>query len=119
MDELEFPILKKMYGLYKDLHGLRDFIAKKDRHTVWERCEKVTLDVLELLMLAAQRQKRDKYSALELASAKLNVLRVLVRLSKDVKTIDQKKYIMLESQIDEIGRMLGGWMKSLVVTPAG
>ncbi len=113
MDELEFPILKKIYDLYKNLHCLRDCVARKDRHTVWERSENTTLDVLELTMLAAQRQKRDKYTALEIASAKLNVLRVLVRLAKDVKTIDQKKYIMLESQIDEIGRMLGGWMKSV------
>lgn len=43
---------------------------------------------------------------------KLNVLRVLIRLTKDVKAIDNKKYIALETNIDEIGRMLGGWIRS-------
>ncbi len=117
MDDLDFPILKKMYALYKELNEFRLLVAKRDRHTIWERCEKNTLDVLELLMLATQRHKRDKYMALELASAKLNVLRVLVRLAKDVKTIDTKRYIVLESHIDEIGRMLGGWMRSIIAPP--
>lgn len=117
MDELDFPILKKLYTLYKELHDLRAHVAKLDRYTLWERCENMTLDVLELLMIAVQRQKPDKYKALELASAKLNVLRVLIRLAKDTKTIDAKKYISLETLIDEVGRMLGGWIKSLVVRP--
>ncbi len=40
-------------------------------------------------------------------SAKLNLLRVFIRLSKDVKAIDMKRYVALEEAVDEIGRMLG------------
>ena len=117
MDGLDVPILKKTYNLYKELNALRIRVPKQDRHTLWERCEKTNLEALELMMLAAQRQKPDKYSALEMASAKLNVLRVLVRLAKDVKAIDTKRYLALELQIDEIGRMLGGWMKAIIPPP--
>jgi len=49
---------------------------------------------------------------LEKASIKLNFLRVFLRLCRDVKAIDTKKYIEWEEAIDEIGRMLGGWIKS-------
>ena len=45
-------------------------------------------------------------------SSKLNFLRVFIRLMSDVKAIDNKKYLSLESNVDEIGRMLGGWIKS-------
>jgi putative aminopeptidase FrvX len=31
---------------------------------------------------------------------------------KDVKAIDSKKYVLIEAHLDEIGRMLGGWIKS-------
>jgi len=41
------------------------------------------------------------------------MLRVFLRLTLDVKAINQKKYITLQQALDEIGRMLGGWMKSL------
>jgi len=49
---------------------------------------------------------------LEQTSLKLNLLRVFLRLCKEVKAIDNKKYVLLQEKIDEIGRMLGGWIKS-------
>jgi len=49
---------------------------------------------------------------LEQTSVRLNVLRVLVRLMKDVKAIDNAKYLTIEQGLDEIGRMLGGWIRS-------
>lgn len=36
----------------------------------------------------------------------------LIRLTKEVRTIDNQKYTQLEKIINEIGRMLGGWIKS-------
>ena len=41
-----------------------------------------------------------------------NLRQVFLRLMKEIKTIDSKKYISLEEIVDEIGRMLGGWIKS-------
>ena len=49
---------------------------------------------------------------LERTSVKLNFLKVCVRLLKDIKAINSKTYIVLEAELDEIGKMLGGWIKS-------
>jgi hypothetical protein len=49
---------------------------------------------------------------LESASLKLNFLRVFARLMKGVKAIDNKRYVAIEASLDEIGRMLGGWLRS-------
>ena len=56
--------------------------------------------------------KAEKLPILEKASVKLNFLRVFFRLMKEIKTIDNKKYAILQELADEIGRMLGGWIKS-------
>ena len=56
--------------------------------------------------------KGEKVPTLEKASVKLNFLRIFVRLMKDTKAIDNNKYVALEVEVDEIGRMLGGWIKS-------
>ena len=32
---------------------------------------------------------------------------------KDIKAITPKTYTILEAKLDEIGRMLGGWIKSI------
>ena len=69
--------------------------------------------MLEGIMLASQLSKAEKLPILQRASAKLNLLRVYVRLAKEVRALDNKKYLILQEDIDEIGRMLGGWLRSL------
>jgi len=110
--ELDIPIFKKSYELYKIFYGFRGSVPKQDRYTVWQRCENLILEVLEGILYASQVSKADKLPFLEKTSMKLNFLRVFVRLMKDTKVVDTKKYLMLEALIDEIGRMLGGWIKS-------
>lgn len=111
-NELDIPIFKKCYDLYKAFYGYRADVSKQDRYTIWQRSENTILNVLESILLASQSNKTEKLPVLEAASMKLNLLRVLIRLTKDVKAIDNKKYIALEANLDEIGRMLGGWIRS-------
>ena len=33
--------------------------------------------------------------------------------SRELKLLDSKKYLTLQTNIQEIGRMLGGWQRSL------
>lgn len=39
---------------------------------------------------------------------------IFIRLLQELKIIDQKKYVVLQSAIQEIGRMFGGWLKTLM-----
>ena len=92
-------------------------IEKYFRKNTYSRCfnavSRLRLMFLKQLFLQVVRKKIEKAPTLERASLKLNVLRVFIRLLKDIKAIDIKKYVILESIIDEIGRMLGGWIRSL------
>ena len=112
MNEFDTPIFIKSYDLYKLFYSFRTLVPKNDRYTIWQRCENLMLDVVEGLLYAGQLSKLDKLLTLEKTSMRLNLLRVFVRLMKDTKTIDNKKYVSLETIIDEIGRQLGGWIKS-------
>ncbi|MFH1855576.1 MAG: four helix bundle protein [bacterium] len=112
MEEFDIPIFKKSYELYKTFHGYRNTVSKQDRYTLWQRCEHLILDILEGILWASQLPKKDKLPILEKTSLKLNFLRVFLRLCKEIKTIDNKKYVLLQEIIDELGKMLGGWIKS-------
>ncbi len=112
MEELDIPIFKKAYDLTKKLYELRGTVPKHDRYALWQRCENLILEILEGILLASQLRKAQKLEPLEQVSVKLNVLRVFLRLAKDLKIMDLKKYGLLEEMVDEIGRMLGGWIKS-------
>ena len=113
MNDFDIPIFKKTYDLYKYFYALRLSVPKQDRYALWQKCENCMLDFLENILLAGQAPKTAKLPLLEHGSARLNMLRVFIRLSKDVKAIDMKKYIALEERIDEVGRMLGGGIKSV------
>ncbi len=112
MSELDIPIFKKSYDLYRVFYSYRLDVAKQDRYTLWQKCEDGLLFVIEYILLASQSSTKDKLPILERASVRLNLLRVFVRLMKDVKAIDDKKYLVIEQGLDEIGSQLGGWIRS-------
>ena len=112
MDEFDIPIFKKTYELYKEFYGFRHAVSKQDHYTIWQRCENLILDILESILWASQLSKIEKLPVLEKSSLKLNFLRVFIRLCKETRVLDNKKYILCEEDMDEIGRMLGGWIKS-------
>ena len=112
MDEFDIPIFKEAFNLYKLFYSYRNTLSKQDRYTLWQRCENLILDILENILWASYLSKSEKLPVLEKTSLKLNLLRVILRLCKEVKAIDSKKYILSQEIVDEIGRMLGGWIKS-------
>ena len=113
MDDFDIPIFKKSYELYKQLHELRIKVSKQDRHTLWQRLENTTLEVIEGILRASSMTKNKKLPVLQKVSNNLNVTRVFIRLAKDTKIIDFVKYEDLQNRVDEIGRMLGGWIKQV------
>ena len=113
MEDFDIPIFKKSYDLYCRFYLLRGTVSKQDRYTLWQRCETIILDILENILLASQLSKTEKLPVLEKVSLKLNFLRVFLRLMKEVKSLAGGKYALLQEDIDEIGRMLGGWIKSI------
>lgn len=112
MQEFDIPIFKKTYLLYKKFHTIRNAAPKQDRYTIFAKCENTILEIIEGILQASELTKNEKLPVLKKASQKLNLLRVFVRLIKDTGSIKIKDYTLLEEQIDEIGRMLGGWIKS-------
>ena len=46
-------------------------------------------------------------------AAQVDMLRMFIRLTVDIKVLPMKKAVAIQERLDEIGRMLGGWMKSV------
>lgn len=113
MNDIDIPIIKKTADLYKTFHEYRKIIPKQDKFTIYEKSEDIIITTLQYFLEAGYMKGMEKLSALEKSSIQLNVLRFFVRTLKEVKSIDNKKYIVLQEAIDEIGRMLGGWIRSI------
>jgi hypothetical protein len=68
---------------------------------------------LETLLEAGFLPKEEKLSLIKKANNKFEILKVFIRLLRELNIIDQKKYIVLQALIQEIGKMFGGWIKYL------
>ena len=84
---------------------------RSQRYTLGDRLEKCLFDILELLIQAAySKEKSDK---LIMANIKLEIVRHLVRICYKLAFFNIRKYEYLSLNLDEAGRMIGGWLKSL------
>ena len=64
-------------------------------------------------MRAAYSDKIEKLISLKDASVKLDLLKFFLQIAWEIRSLDNKKYIQLSERLDEIGKMLGGWIKVL------
>ena len=103
------PIFVKTYDFILWTLGHTAKFPKSARFSVAVRLENSLLDMLQSVMTA--NRLRDKTARLEEADRRLEQARLLVRLSKDLRYINLSSYEYAARQMDELGRMLGGWIK--------
>lgn len=108
------PLILKTYELYKTFYQYLELFPKKERYALGVKCEQYILNVLELLIAAGNSAKDKKLPIIQQANVKFDTLKILIRLAKDIKALDDKKYLALQEYIYEIGKMLGGWQRSLI-----
>jgi len=86
---------------------------RSEKYTLGEKIKNLIIELLVIAMKSALSPKNKKLPLLNKIDNKIFILKTLIRLSKETKSLDIKKYILLEEKLQEIGRMLGGWMKSI------
>jgi len=109
----EVPLFQKIYDFYKLFYLYIDHFPKKSREVLGQKIEQTILELLEAVSQASYTSPSEKIKDLKLASTKLDFLKILIRLTHELKIIDQKKYLSLETSLQEMGKMLGGWLRSL------
>ena len=104
------PIFEKTYELILWLYLTVNKFPKSQRFVLGQQIEKTLLEILEGIIQA--NQEKNKLPYLKKISVELDKLRILIRLSKDLKFISIRQYKLAAEKINEIGKMLGGWIKS-------
>jgi len=92
-------------------NALRQF-PKYERFVLVADIRKLQYDILKLIIETNKGQHRKtSINNLDVAHETLRHLVDMAYLR--LKYIDQKKYTLWMNIIDEVGRLLGGWMKSM------
>jgi len=72
---------------------------------------------LDLIISVSFEAKDRKYSLLNSARIKIEVLKRIVRTAYELNIIKQNKYLELENDLIEISKMANGWIRYLTKSP--
>lgn len=78
-----------------------------------EKIDLLFCDVIELLLEAVQSQKELKLKIVDKACVRLDMLKYFLQIAWNLKTMDNKKYLIISNALNEVGKMLGGWKKQV------
>jgi hypothetical protein len=109
--KLEIPVVIKLYIIYESTHKLIFKFPKHERYSLGEKIENSILDAIELLIYTNQISKYEKEKILLKANSKIELLKILFRISLNCQIIDTKEYLDAEKRLQEIGKMTQGWIK--------
>ena len=112
----DFLVIKRGYDFSKWLLQHTGKFPKSYRFSVAAKLESGILSFIEFTTVANMR--RDKMPLLKQADEALARLRLLFRLSYEMRFINLKSYEHGSKQMNELGRLLGGWIKNPGKPPA-
>jgi len=105
----EVQAVTKVYDILKWLIPQISRFPRSHKFTLGDRVTNLGLDVLMLLVEA--NYARNKMELLQQANQKLEQLRYLLRLCRDLELFSLKRYGHISRQINEAGNQIGGWLK--------
>ena len=84
---------------------------RDQRFLLADKMQTLMCDILEDLIYSSYASKENAVKRLKECNLKLEMLRYYIRLSKDMKYVSIKVYHYLVKRINDIGRMIGGWIR--------
>jgi hypothetical protein len=108
----ELKILQKTYDMI--MYGNQCLLQfpRAERYALAAEIKQSMYKILRLI-IQANKQRNKRQLQIEI-DTELDVLRTFIRLAADNQTkyLPLRKYEIWSKQLNEIGKMLGGWMKS-------
>jgi four helix bundle protein len=107
------PIFARTYDFVAWVIPLTIKFPRQQRFVMASALQRESLRFQELLIEAAH-QKNPAVS-LVIADAELDKVRTHLRMSLDMKLVTSSQYEHASRLLVEIGKLLGGWMKTIAV----
>ncbi len=105
----EVSALTRTYDLLLWIIPVLEKFPKSQRFLLGDRIENLLLEIMELIIQAVY--SKNKTLLLIDINLKIEILRYLIRLAKDLRHISIKRYQFISKSINEIGAEIGGWLK--------
>ncbi|MDP4010643.1 MAG: four helix bundle protein, partial [Candidatus Roizmanbacteria bacterium] len=100
------------YSLVLWLFPVINHIPKSHRSVLGKELEEKSLALVVAIIKANKARGQERTNVQMQISSDLDTVRILVRMTKDLKFLSIKQYVCGAEKINEIGLMLSAWMKT-------
>jgi hypothetical protein len=106
-------LFQKTYDLILEVHPvIVSKFPKNQRFVLGQKIENTLIAILEIVITINLSKPTVNY--FRRLDIEIQKLKIFIRLAKDLKFISIKKYEYLEKKVIEVGKITGGWKKTLI-----
>lgn len=109
----DLPVFQRSYDVYKEIYRAVKQFPKGDRYSLGGECKRASLDIIGSVVAAARDRNERRAAAIDNAIGATELFKVHVRLARETECLNEQRYLSIQQKLQEIGRMLGGWKRSL------
>ena len=113
------PVIEHLKNAYKQWIIIERNLPKCERFGLGQRVDLLFTDLLDILQKASFSPIETKISLLGGSLIKIDSLRFFIQFCWELKLIPSKQFTLIGQEIEEIGRMIGGWRKGLITKTSG
>ena len=106
----QLPVYKASYDLLLQLFQISKNMERDYKFTLGENIKKeATTLIIQIYKANTQQDKRE---FLLLAKEKVEVIRLLLRIYKDLKQLSVQQYVTVSEQLESVSKQVNAWYAS-------
>lgn len=102
---------KACYDLLLEIFQFTKDFSREYKYTVGESIKKQTIELLTLIFRANSRKNKEQ--VLQEARENIEVIRLFIRLMKDMHEISLKRFVQVNKKVEDVSKQLTGWQKAM------
>jgi len=108
----DLKVFQKVYDFFLWVKPTVQRFAKVHKYSLGVQLENEAIELLK--QIVKTNFKKEKKEFIQECFVHYEIVKILIRLSKDYKLLSIKQYEFAAKELDEIGKLLGGWYKRFI-----
>lgn len=108
------PVVEHLKNAYKQWILIERNLPKCERFGIGQKVDNLFTDLLDILQKASFSPIDSKVALPGQSLSVIDSLRFFIQLCWELKLIPSKQFTLVGQEIEDIGKMAGGWRKGLL-----
>jgi four helix bundle protein len=105
------PVYKAAYSLLVEIYKRAKVFEREYKYTIGEELKKYSLEMIIGIYQANKSEKKERLKFIDNARQNVEIIRLCLRLTKDLKIIGVNGFAYLNIKIEELSKQLTSWHK--------